>query len=102
MNKFVTLVLTSIYDLGCGAAEGSADAGCDEDPPVHKLRLDEMEIETEKQKQKMKWLENNLSANQTLSCHWYMFAAKREKYIELQIASLKTCLNYSANFHSKS
>jgi hypothetical protein len=102
LKKFVTLVLTSIYDLGCGTAEGSADASCDEDPPVHKLRLDEMEIETEKQKQKMKWLENNLSANQTLSCHWYMFAAKREKYIELQIASLKTCLNYSANFHSKS
>lgn len=50
----------------------------------------------------MKWLENNLSANQTLPCHWNMFAAKREKYLELQIASLKTCLNYPANFHSKS
>lgn len=39
LNKFVTLVHTSIYDFGCAATEAWADMGCDEDLPVHKTLI---------------------------------------------------------------
>lgn len=39
LNKFVTLVHTSINDFGCAATEAWADMGCDEDLPVHKTLI---------------------------------------------------------------
>lgn len=39
LNKFVTLVHTSIYDFGCAATEAWAGMSCDEDLPVHKTLI---------------------------------------------------------------
>lgn len=108
-----TVVITSIYDFWCGAIEGSADMGCD-DLPVHKTLITWHGNQKERKKNtrtkteiagktKTEILENNLNANQTLSCHWYMFADKKKETLRTSNCWAQNLSHriYNANFHSK-